>query len=603
MDKSHSNQPPGAGSASPALTDSQAGWLLYKRLLRYVLHHKLALTLGIIGFVIFAASGPAATQWLGWTLDSINSENYEEARILSPLLCIAIALFRGVGSFMGGYSMASLAQRVMHQLRYELNQQLARLPAMYFDRHTSGRLVSKVTYDVQQIAGAASEAITVVFREGLTVIFYLTQLFIIDWQLTLTFLVIAPIVGWIVSSASRRFRRYSTQMQDSMGEVTQITNETIKGHRVIRTFNAADYVNDKLYQASERNRRQNLKMELTRNISTPLVQLIVSAALALLVWLAMSPEFFAGRTPGEFVIFLSAAGLLAKPIRQLTQVNSVIQRGVAASSSIFKLLDEAPEVDNGRHEAESVQGRIEFRHVSFSYGGNSKALDDVSFVADPGQTIALVGKSGSGKSSLVSLIPRFYDHGSGEILLDGIPVQDYRLSNLRHHISLVTQQVVLFNGTVAENIAYGEAEVPRQAIEEAARNAHALEFIEQLEQGLDTQVGDDASLLSGGQRQRIAIARALLKNAPILIFDEATSALDSESEMHIQDALQKLIKGRTTFVIAHRLSTIENADQILVMEQGRIIEAGTHAQLIDRNGHYSKLHRIQFSESSASSDS
>ncbi len=581
---------------SAAAGQDQTSWILYRRLLAYVLNHKLVMATGLIGFTIFAASGPAATQWLGWTLDSISSENYEQARILSPVLCIVIALVRGIGSFMGGYSMAGLAQRVMHRLRYELNEKLVKLPASFFDRHTSGRLVSKVTYDVQQIAGAASEAITVVFREGLTVIFYLGQMFFIDWQLTLTFLIIAPVVGWIVSLASRRFRRYSTQMQDSMGEVTQITNETIKGHRVIRTFNAADYVNDRLHGASDRNRRQNMKLELTRNVSTPLIQLIVAMALALLVWLAMSPDFFAGRTPGEFVIFLSAAGLLAKPIRQLTQVNAVIQRGLAASSSIFTLLDEAEESDQGSHEAEHIHGRIEFRDVSFAYNDHAPALSQVSFVAEPGQTIALVGKSGSGKSSLVNLIPRFYVHSSGEITLDGVPIQDYRLDNLRQHISLVTQQVVLFNGTVADNIAYGESDVAVERIIEAAKNAHAMEFIEHLENGLDTYVGDDAGLLSGGQRQRIAIARALLKDAPLLILDEATSALDSESEQHIQEALQQLIKGRTTFVIAHRLSTIENADLILVMEEGRIVESGSHSELIGLNGQYSRLHRLQFAD-------
>ncbi|MBM87429.1 MAG: lipid A export permease/ATP-binding protein MsbA [Gammaproteobacteria bacterium] len=582
---------------NPKLKDlNHQSWRLYRRLLKYVEGYRLAIAGSVLGYMIFAATTPATTWWLGLTVDAINSESYEQLRIVSPLLCILIVVIRGIGSFMGSYSLASIANHVIHKLRCELHDHLISLPTIYFDKNMSGKLVSKFTYDVSQVTGAASNAIAVIIREGFTVLGLLVFLMIIDWQLSLTFLIIAPFVAAIVNLASTRFRRYSTQMQDSMGDVTQITNESIKGHRVIRIFNAEDFVAEKLEQASEKNRRQNMKMAMTRSASTPLVQLVVSLALALLVWLAMSPDFFSDKTPGDFVSFLGAAGLLAKPIRQLTQINSVIQRGLSAAYSIFTVLDEEAEMDEGDYVVKRAVGEIEFSNVIFAYNDSVKALNNVSFKIEAGKTIALVGKSGSGKSSLVTLIPRFYDIDSGQITLDGKPLQDYKINNLRDQISVVTQQVILFNGTIAENIAYGEKNLDYKKIRNAAKNAHAMEFIDDLAGGLNTEVGDDAKLLSGGQRQRIAIARALLKDAPILIFDEATSALDTESEKHIQAALEILMKGRTTFVIAHRLSTIENADLILVLDQGKIVESGVHAQLIKKAGHYARLHKVQFSD-------
>jgi len=573
-------------------------WKLYRRLLRYVKPHLFAFELSIVGYLIFAATSVATAQWLGWTVDAIESQNYEQLRILSPVLCVLIVVVRGIGGIMGGYGIAHVANHVVHKVRCELVQRLLDLPVSYFDRSTSGHIVSKVTYDVTQITGAASNALTVVLREGLTVVGLMSALLITDWQLSLTFLVVAPVVGLTVSAAARRFRKYSTKMQDSMGNVTQITTETVKGHRVVRTFGAKDFVAGKFSRASERNRKQNMQMALTQSISTPLIQMFVAIAMAVLIWLAMSPEFFADKSAGDFVAFLTMAGLMAKPIRQLSQVNAVIQRGLAAAESIFGLLDEKSEKDTGSYHVDRVEGRLEFRQVTFSYGRDMVALHDVSFSAEPGQIIALVGKSGSGKSTLVSLIPRFYEADEGQILLDDVPLTAYSLDDLRHQISLVTQQVVLFNATVAENIAYGSyATMDRKKIIEAASNAHAMEFIEKLPEGIDTEVGDEASQLSGGQRQRLAIARALLKDAPLLILDEATSALDSESEQEIQKALKTLMQGRTTIVIAHRLSTVENADLILVMENGRIIESGNHAELLALDRQYAKLHRMQFSES------
>ena len=574
----------------------QEGWQLYKRLLRYVGPHRGVFLVSIVGYILFSATGVATAEWLGWTVDQVTAKN-SDARYLAPIFCVAIVVVRGIGGIMGGYSLEYISNHIIHKLRCEIMEKLLDLPTRYYDVSTSGRLVSKVTYDVQQISGAATNAVTVIFREGLTVIGLLIALFWTNWRLSLVFLLVAPCVAFVVSLASKKFRKYSTQMQDSMGEVTQITNESIKGQKVVRTFNGKDFVLQRFGRASERNRRQNMKMVGTQSVAIPVVQTLVSMAMAVLIWFAMSPDLLENATAGDFVTFLTIAGLLSKPIRQLSNVNSVVQRGISAADSIFGLLDEKREPDNGTVEVERVRGEVVLEDVSFKYKEGEAVLSHIDITVKPGQSVALVGKSGSGKSTLVSLLPRFYDVDSGRILIDGIAVQDYTLKSLREQIAVVSQDVVLFEGTVAENIAYGkDGSVSDEDIIAVARNAHAMEFIDTLDNGIHSIVGDAGLMLSGGQRQRLAIARAFLKDAPILVLDEATSALDSESEQHIQQALNTLMKGRTTFVIAHRLSTIENADIILVMDKGQIVESGTHAELMALGGHYAGLHRIQFSD-------
>lgn len=574
---------------------------IYGRLLGYVRSYWVAFAVSIFGFMIFASSQPAMAAMLKYFVDGLTEGS--SAQFLGvpliwgfPLFIILVALYQGVGSFLGNYYIARVSLGVVHDLRTALFDNLLTLPNHYFDSNNSGHLVSRVTFNVTMVTSAATDAIKVVFREGLTVIFLFGYLLWMNWKLTLVLIAVLPLIGLMVSSTSRKFRKQSKKIQTAMGDVTHVTSETITGYRVVRSFGGETYESERFHRASENNRQRGLKMVRTGAVFTPMLQLATFTAMAGVMFLVL---FLRGdATAGDLVAYITAAGMLPKPIRQLSEVSANIQKGIAAAESIFEQLDEEPELDTGTVERDRVSGRIEVRNLSFTYPGADKpVLRDINFTVEPGQMIALVGRSGSGKSTLANLVPRFYSHDQGQILIDGVAVEEYRLRNLRRHIALVTQHVTLFNDTVANNIAYGDlAGAPREAIAEAAEAAYAREFIEQLPQGFDTLVGENGVLLSGGQRQRLAIARALLRDAPILILDEATSALDTESERHIQAALDRVMAGRTALAIAHRLSTIEKADIILVMDQGQIVERGSHAELIALNGYYARLHSMQFEE-------
>jgi subfamily B ATP-binding cassette protein MsbA len=580
-----------AGSAG------QSSLKVYLRLLRYVLPYWSAFALSIIGFLLFASSQPMLAHMLKYFLDGLQSPDGADLLGISlvhavPLAIVLIAIYQGIGSFLGNYYLAKVARGVVHDLRCALFDNLLTLPNRYFDNHNSGHLISRITYNVTMVTGAATDAIKVVIREGMTVVFLFSYLLWMNWRLTLVLLAILPIIALVVTGASKKFRKQSKKIQDAMGDVTHVASETIQGYRVMRSFGGESYEQERFHQASADNMRKSMRMTRTQAIYTPSLQLIIYVGMAGLMYMVL---FLRGdATPGELIAYITAAGLLPKPIRQLSEVSATIQKGLAAADSIFAQLDEQPEADTGSIERDRVSGRLEVKNLSFVYPETKKqVLRNISFSIDPGQMVALVGRSGSGKSTLANLIPRFYHHDQGQILLDGVEIEDYKLRNLRRHIALVTQQVTLFNDSVARNIAYGDlASAPREAIGKAAEDAYAREFIDMLPQGLDTEIGENGVLLSGGQRQRLAIARALLKDAPLLILDEATSALDTESERHIQAALDRVMQGRTTLVIAHRLSTIEKADLILVMDQGEIIERGTHAELLGKNGDYARLHAM-----------
>ncbi|MCK7549947.1 MULTISPECIES: lipid A export permease/ATP-binding protein MsbA [Marinobacter] len=584
---------PGTDTEAP----STSNWATYKRLLAYVKPFWLAFSLAVLGNVIYAAASTGMAAAMEYVILAIENPT-EENRILLTLLIVGVFAFRGVGTFLSQYFISYVGRQVINALRNQVFDRLLSLPSRYFDDNASGRLVSKLTFNVEQVAEATTNAVTITLREGLTILGLLGFMLYTNWKLTLVFVAVGPLIGLVVSYASKRFRKISKRIQGSMGDITHVASESISGYRVVRTFGGEDYERERFRDVSEKNLKQSLKMASTQAISIPVIQVLVAVAIAALVWTMLAPEIRGEMSTGQLIAFITAATTMAKPIRQVTSVHAKIQKGVAAAHDVFSTMDEEPEHDNGTYRPERVNGDITFADVSFRYRDQlDNVLQSISLDIPAGQSVALVGRSGSGKSTMVSLLPRFYEYTGGDIRIDGHSLKDFGLRALRTQIALVTQNVVLFNDTIAANIAYGALRhCTREEIREAAAKAHALEFIDRMPEGLDTMIGDNGVMLSGGQRQRLAIARALLKNAPILILDEATSALDTESERHIQEALETVMQGRTTLVIAHRLSTIEKADRILVMEAGRIIESGRHDELLATGGAYAQLHQLQFSE-------
>ena len=555
----------------------------------------------VCAMLVVSAAAPAFPALLKTIFDKGFVEKDLSVVQLAPLALVVLFVVRGLAGFVSGYAMAWVGSRVVADLRQQMFRRLISLPVPFYDHHSSGLLISKLNHDAGQVAAAASSAITVLVRESLTLVGLLAWLFYLNWQLTLIALLVAPPVVLITRAAAKRIRMLSRTNQLAMGEMTHVLEEAIVGRKVVKVFGGQDYETDRFDRVSERVRTLGMKQSVASGLSTPAVQMMISIALAVIIYFAAMQSIRDETTVGGFVSFITAMVMLMDPIKALTTINEALQRSLAGAESIFGFLDQVPERDTGIQPLPRAAGRIDFENLSFRYRPEgAPVLDGIDLSIAPGETIALVGKSGGGKTTIANLLPRFYHASGGRIRIDGLDIEDIRLADLRANIAIVSQDVVLFNDTVRANIAYGAARAASpEAVEAATRAAHAHDFIAAMPQGYDTLIGENGVLLSGGQRQRIAIARAILKDAPILILDEATSALDTESERLVQAALDALMKNRTTLVIAHRLSTIEKADRIVVLDKGRIIESGAHAELLAKDGAYAQLYRMQFAEAAA----
>ncbi|MCW8935727.1 MAG: lipid A export permease/ATP-binding protein MsbA [Gammaproteobacteria bacterium] len=571
----------------------------YGRLLSYTFENKGVFAFAVFSMILVALSQPAFAALMEPMLDGGFIDKDPEIIRWLPYAFIIVFLVRAIAGFASDYCMTWIGRRVIQTLRAQMFERLILLPNNYYDNTSTGETISRFIYDVEQLATASTTAVTILIKDSLMLISLVGWMFYLSPMLAGVFLVLAPIMALIVTVVSRRFRAISKRIQSSMGNISHVLEESVQGQRVVKIFGGQKYELERFYKNNNHNRNQNMKLMVSTSLSTAILQIIVAIALAGIIYVAIQEGLKDNLTAGTFTAYITAATMLFAPLKRLTNINAVIQKGVAAAESVFEFLDIESESDRGDYSADKVRGELRFENLNFSYTNMSdkKVLNNINLVIKPGETVAFVGQSGSGKSTLVNLIPRLYNGYDGKILLDGVNLDDYKIANLRQHIAYVGQEIVLFNDTIEHNITYGIDDVDKEKLNEAARSAHAMEFIERQELGMQTLTGEKGVLLSGGQRQRLVIARALYKDAPVLIMDEATSALDTESERIIQSALEALTKNRTTLVIAHRLSTIENADKIVVMDKGNIVEVGTHQDLLNKGGAYSLLHSMQFSES------